>query len=74
MIKDSNLWSAWEDEQSRRESLELPQKLQLLDAMYELALALGVFPPEDPLEGLETDIRVARILNNLPSAHGSEQD
>jgi len=35
----------------------------LLDGMYELARALGVFPLVNPLEGLETDIRVAKALN-----------
>jgi hypothetical protein len=33
--------------------------------MWEMGMALGVLPPKDPWEGIEVDIRVARILNCL---------
>jgi len=33
--------------------------------MWELGMHLGVLPPEDPLEGIDVDIKVARILNCL---------
>ncbi len=33
--------------------------------MWELGMSLGVLPPNDPLEGIEVDIRVAEILNCL---------
>lgn len=39
------------------------QSQKLFAAMWEEAITLGVFPPADPLAGVEVDIRMARILN-----------
>jgi hypothetical protein len=39
------------------------QSLQLFTAMWKEGVMLGVLPPDDPLAGLDVDIRVARILN-----------
>ncbi len=73
MIKDAALWTAWEEEGPLRQPLEFSRNLQLIEGMYDLARALGAFPPADPLEGLETDIRSARILNNVPDAAGTHR-
>jgi hypothetical protein len=37
--------------------------MRLLEAMFEEAVDLGVLPPREPLEGVETKIRLAHILN-----------
>ena len=63
MIKDAAFWSDWEANGPLREPADFHRNLRLLQAMYELARTLGAFPPANPLEGLDTDIRVARILN-----------
>ena len=63
MIKDVKLWTTGEAEGPLRQSLDFHSNLKLLETMYELARLLGAFAPEDPLAGLETDIRVARIHN-----------
>ncbi len=39
------------------------KNLRIVEAMYEEARHLGVFPLKDPLEGLETDLRIARVVN-----------
>jgi hypothetical protein len=63
MIKDVKAWEAWEREYLKKEVLTLEQKYRLLDALYEEARDLGIFPLKNPMEGFEVDIRVARILN-----------
>lgn len=63
MIKDVAFWEAWEREGPLREHLTPEQAFQLADAMYEYAKSLGLFPPADPLEGIETKIAMARALN-----------
>jgi hypothetical protein len=73
MIKDAAYWTAWEEAGPLRERLDFARNLQLVEAMYDLARELGAFPPADPLEGIETDIRVARILNNVPDAAGTDR-
>ena len=39
------------------------QSRKLFTAMWKEGVTLGVFPPVDPLTGVEVDIRMARILN-----------
>jgi len=63
MVRDKAFWGAWEDRYIASQPPDFLRNLQLLDGMYELARALGVFPLVNPLEGLETDIRVAKALN-----------
>jgi len=65
MIKDAKLWSEWEAQGPLREPADYRRNLRLYQAMYDWARTLGVFPLADPLEGLDTKIRVARILRNV---------
>ncbi len=44
--------------------LSYEKAIKLFEAMWKEAQALGIFPPEDPMEGIEVDIRIARILNS----------
>jgi hypothetical protein len=39
------------------------QQLQIFEDLYREAKKLGVFPLDDPLEGIDNDIRLAAILN-----------
>jgi len=38
----------------------------LLDSLYKEARALSVFPLQDPLSGLEIDIKIAKVVNSVP--------
>jgi len=68
MIKDVSAWTAWEEAGPLREAPDFQRNLRLVQAMYDLARSLGAFPPADAFAGLETDIRMARILNVRGSA------
>ncbi len=72
MIKDRIFWSTWEAQGPLREPLDCHQALALGDAMYAYARSLGVFPPPDPLAGLETKIFLARVVN-VQSPPGSDR-
>ena len=63
MIKDVSAWRAWEEAGPLREAPDFQRNLRLVQGMYDLARLLGAFSPADLLAGLETDIRMARILN-----------
>lgn len=65
MIKDARIFSEFNDEQIRRERLDYAAALQIFEAMWKEGLALGVLPSEDPLEGIEVDVRIAGILNRV---------
>jgi hypothetical protein len=64
VIKDPALWEAWERETVLRQSADFRRNLHLLEAMYEEARALGVMSVPQALEGLESRLRLARVLNH----------
>ena len=63
MIKDLTLWEKWERETVLREPADFRRNLRLLEAMYEEARALGVMAVPPGLEGLESRLRLAKVLN-----------
>lgn len=64
MIKNSELLRKFEQEELRREKTDYRESLQIFAAMWQEGVRLGVLPLQDPLEDIETDVRVARILNS----------
>jgi hypothetical protein len=38
--------------------------------MWNQELSLGVLPPKEPLEGIETDIKISAVLNSLRKKNG----
>ena len=65
MIKDSEVLEQFEREMIKKEKLSFKQALALFEAMWQEGVDLNVLPPKNPLEGIEVDIRIARILNCL---------
>lgn len=63
MIKDATYWEAWEAEYIRSHPADYQRNLRIFEALYEHACNMGVFPPKDPLKGLDTKIQMARVLN-----------
>ena len=64
MIKNPAKLRKFEDQFIRSSSPSpYPQALRQFTALWQEAVALGVLPPKDPLEGIEVDLRIANILN-----------
>ena len=64
MIRDEETLRRFEEDLIKRQ----PQPtfrvaLQLFEAMWEEGVTLGILPLSDPLEGIEADIELARVLN-----------
>ena len=76
MIRDKALWEQFEAEWQRRRKPDPEANLRLFEAFMEQARALGVWPPQDPLEGIEHDIHLARVVNTYggPAATPSPPD
>lgn len=68
MIKNPDILEDFEKERMKKEKLTFEEALKLFEAMWEEGIHLGVLPPKDPLEGIEVDIRMARILNCLKNS------
>jgi len=64
MVKNRKILENLVDDHNKKHPLTLGQKFKLLDSMWAEGKRLGVLPPKNPLEGLETDIRLAKILNS----------
>lgn len=63
MIKNSNILIQFEREQTKKEKYTYAESLKLVEAMWKEGITLGILPPKDSLEGIEVDIRIARVLN-----------
>lgn len=63
MIQQPERFEAWQREWLRKEPIDYETNLRVIEALYEEARALGVFPLKHPLEGLEAKIELARRLN-----------
>lgn len=65
MITDPKKLREFEQKFLKRDKTSIDQKFRLLNAMFKEACALRVFPLKDPLEGLETDIKIAKVVNSV---------
>ena len=68
MITNRSELEEFEKELWRKEKVDLLKNLSILNAMYNEAVALGIIPMKNPLDGLEVDIKIARVVNNVPEA------
>jgi len=65
LIRNPRILDNLERKIMKEEKLSFSEALAIFEAMWKEGMTLGVIPPKDPLEGIETDIRIARILNCL---------
>ncbi|MBW1803397.1 MAG: hypothetical protein JRJ85_22035 [Deltaproteobacteria bacterium] len=65
MIKDSELLERFEREELKKEHHDYASALRIFEGMWLEGISLGVLPLKDPLEGIDVDIRIARMLNHV---------
>jgi len=65
MVRDCRELREFEDDLMRRTPVDIAQNFRIIDALWEEAIQLGVVPTDNPLEGIETDIRIARVINSV---------
>lgn len=64
MIKNKKFLRKFEKEEIKNEKFCYSKALKLFEAMWKEGISLGIIPLKDPLDDIETDIRIARILNS----------
>jgi hypothetical protein len=64
MIKNSDLFRKFEDNLKRNTKPDFYKNLRIVEELHREALMLNVFG-NDPLEGIETDIMVAKVVNSV---------
>lgn len=65
MVKNPELLERFEQELIARRKPDYQENRRIAEALYQEAVSLGVWPPKDPLEGIETVIQIARIINGV---------
>lgn len=73
MRRRTPLLDAFEAAQARATPPDLERGLAVVEALLDEARALGVWPPPDPLGGLDVDLRLARALR-VHRAAGEDRD
>ena len=65
MIKNREKFEQFERELIRSRKADYQANLRIFEALYREAVLLGALPLKDPLEGLEVDIMIARVINSV---------
>jgi len=65
MVKDKLLLEKFEREQIKNNKPDFFKNLMIFEELYKEALHLGILSLENPLEGIEADLRLAKIINNV---------
>ena len=63
MIKDSKIWQKWEVDWQRSRSVDIEENIRVFEELIKIAKDLGKWPPQNLLEGIEIDIKIARVIN-----------
>lgn len=65
MMKNPETYHAWRGKYLRDEGpLPFGRAMKLFESLWAEAVELGRLPPEDPLEGIEVDIKIAELLGS----------
>ncbi len=65
MVKNPHILAQFEKEYIQNDNRSFDEKLKSYDALYNYAVKLGILPSGNPLEGIETKIKVAKIINGI---------
>ena len=65
MIRDFKLFEKFELELIKKGKADYRKNLQIVEEMLKELHAFGIFPPSDPLAGIEVDIKIAMAVNHV---------
>ena len=64
MIKNQKVFQNFENDYIKKRDLSYKSNLQIYEGLYNEAILLKVIPGNNPMEGIEHNIRLAKILNS----------
>jgi hypothetical protein len=73
MLIPTKSYREFEDRLVASTPVDVHRNFQIQQWLYEHAVKLGAFPPRDPLEGLDTKIHLAKVLNNVRGPSGENR-
>ena len=65
MIKNKILLKQFEQELVKKSKPDYHQNMEIFEGMYKEAVYLKAIPMIDPLEGIQVDIKIARVINSV---------
>ena len=65
MVKNKRALEKFERKLSAGTRPDYRANVKAFERLLIYAKQIGKFPPKDPLDGIEVDIRIARILNSV---------
>jgi hypothetical protein len=65
MVRDGDLLEQFERNLARASRPDYQRNLEIYEGMLQEALYLKVLPLENPLEGIDIDIRIAKVVNSV---------
>ncbi len=63
MIKNRRAIDSFENGLISSSGADYQQNLKIYEALYREARSIGIFPLKDPLDGIDSDIHLARVMN-----------
>ncbi len=63
MIKNVHILENLEKDFISNQKLSYEQSLKIFESMWAESVKLGILPPKNYMDGIETDIKIAKILN-----------
>jgi len=64
MIRNYKVLEEFNRDEIRKEKNDYLRSLKVFEALWNEGVSLGVLPLKNPLEDIEIDIKIARILNS----------
>lgn len=61
----SDEFRKFEIEFVKKERVDIEKNFRLVEALYHEAVTLGVLPPKNPLDGIEVDLKIAKVVNSV---------
>ncbi len=65
MIKKSPELIQFEKDFLKKERIDIKRNFKIFESMYREAVALGIMPSKDEIEGLDIDIKIAKVVNSV---------
>ena len=49
----------------REEKIDIARNFRIVEALYKEAVTLGIIPLKNPLDGIEVDLKIAKVVNSV---------
>lgn len=72
VIKNYKTYRKFEDKLISKDKVDLRDNFFIVEEMYKEAVELGAFPVKNPLEDIEDDIKLAKILNSVSEINSKD--